>query len=121
VAGRLEAAAESAAAYGVLREVGELTAAWAWVLADRPGARRWVDEHAGRWRALAPLLTGDDLKVLGLAPGPLFGRILSELRTAQVAGRLQNREDAVGWVRRALAVDAGSDPANGSSPDSKGG
>lgn len=121
VAGRLEAAAGPAEAYGVLREVGELTAAWAWVLADRPGARRWVDEHAGRWRALAPLLTGDDLKVLGLAPGPLFGRILSELRTAQVAGRLQNREDAVGWVRRALAVDAGSDTANGSSPDSKGG
>ncbi len=121
VAGRLQAAAGSAAAYGVLREVGELTAAWAWVVAEQSGARRWVDAHLGRWRVLPPLLAGDDLKALGLAPGPLFGRLLADLRTAQVAGRLHTREQAVGWVRRALAVDAGSGTANGSSADSKGG
>jgi tRNA nucleotidyltransferase (CCA-adding enzyme) len=121
VAGRLEAAGGSAAAYGVLRDVGELTAAWAWVVAERPGARRWIGAHLGRWRVLPPLLTGGDLKALGLAPGPRFGRLLAELRVAQIAGRLHTREDAVGWVRRALAVDAGSGTANGSSPDSKGG
>ena len=45
------------------------------------------------------LLTGDDLIALGLAPGPDFGRLLDELETGQLEGRVTTRDQAIGLVR----------------------
>jgi tRNA nucleotidyltransferase/poly(A) polymerase len=47
-----------------------------------------------------PLLRGDDLLALGYPPGPLLGRILRELETAQLDGELPTRDAAEAWVRR---------------------
>ncbi|MHB8079935.1 MAG: CCA tRNA nucleotidyltransferase [Candidatus Krumholzibacteriia bacterium] len=47
-----------------------------------------------------PLLRGADLLALGYPPGPLLGRILRELETAQLDGDLATRDAAEGWVRR---------------------
>jgi poly(A) polymerase len=46
-----------------------------------------------------PLLRGDDLKSLGLKPGPRFGEILSEAETRQLEGALRTREEAIEWVK----------------------
>jgi tRNA nucleotidyltransferase (CCA-adding enzyme) len=120
VAATLGDASGPGAAHAVLGDRPELTAAWAWVVADRPRARRFVAEHLRRWRALPRLVTGEDLKALGLAPGPLFRQLLAGVRTAQVARRVRSRDEAAAWVRRRLASSA-HDAANGSNPDSKGG
>ncbi len=48
-----------------------------------------------------PILRGDDLiRELGLAPGPMIGRILEDVREAQAAGEIQTREEALEWARR---------------------
>ncbi len=47
-----------------------------------------------------PLLRGADLLALGYPPGPLLGRILRELETAQLDGELPTRDVAEVWVRR---------------------
>lgn len=47
-----------------------------------------------------PLLRGADLLALGFPPGPLLGRILRELETAQLDGELPTRDAAEVWVRR---------------------
>jgi poly(A) polymerase len=44
------------------------------------------------------LLGGEDLKAMGLAPGPRFGQILRALETAQLEGEVTTREDALRWV-----------------------
>jgi tRNA nucleotidyltransferase (CCA-adding enzyme) len=106
LARRLARAAGAGEAYAALRAAPELLAAWAWVLAGT-GARRLVAEHLGRWREMPPLLDGDDLQALGLAPGPRFGQLLAGLRVAQVAGRVRTRAEAEAWVRR------GGDAENG--------
>ena len=45
------------------------------------------------------LLTGQDLKDEGYAPGPVFGKILSDVESLRVDGTLSTREDALRVVR----------------------
>lgn len=49
-----------------------------------------------------PLVTGDDLIALGLAPGPRFKEILASIEDAQLEGRLKNREEALAYLRQEL-------------------
>jgi hypothetical protein len=41
-----------------------------------------------------PLITGDDLKPLGIRPGPQYKVILDTVRDEQLEGRLASREEA---------------------------
>jgi poly(A) polymerase len=45
------------------------------------------------------LVTGDDLKDMGLVPGPRFREILMAVEEAQLEGRLHDRESALQFVR----------------------
>jgi poly(A) polymerase len=45
------------------------------------------------------LVTGDDLKGMGLVPGPRFKEILLAIEEAQLEGRLQDRESALEYAR----------------------
>jgi poly(A) polymerase len=45
------------------------------------------------------LVTGDDLKRMGLVPGPRFRAILLAVEEAQLEGRLQDRESALQFAR----------------------
>ena len=45
------------------------------------------------------LVTGDDLKSMGLVPGPRFKEILLAIEEAQLDGRLQDRESALEFAR----------------------
>ncbi len=49
-----------------------------------------------------PLLDGHDLMHLGVVPGPLLGRLVDELYTAQLEGQVQTREQAQQWARNWL-------------------
>lgn len=60
---------------------------------------RYVNE----WQHITPRLTGDDLRALGLPPGPLYRQILDALRAARLEGRLFSREDEVAYVQEWLA------------------
>ena len=42
-----------------------------------------------------PLITGDDLKALGLSPGPRFKEILDRVRAAQLDEQITNRSAAL--------------------------
>ena len=46
------------------------------------------------------LLTGEDLKMLGYPPGPLYAAILSTVEDAQLEGQVHSREEALELVRR---------------------
>lgn len=49
-----------------------------------------------------PLVSGDDLiTALALAPGPLIGQLLAQVREAQAAGEVTTREEALALARRA--------------------
>ncbi|MEN8143235.1 MAG: HD domain-containing protein [Thermodesulfobacteriota bacterium] len=50
-----------------------------------------------------PLLTGRYLIEMGLEPGPIYGRILDGIEQARVAGEIDDRQQAVAWVKDFLA------------------
>lgn len=56
--------------------------------------------------APAPLLTGKSLLDMGMTPGPQIGKLLAELREAQMTGELNTSEQArawaSAWLKRAL-------------------
>jgi tRNA nucleotidyltransferase (CCA-adding enzyme) len=101
---RLARAPEPAAAYAALRGLPELTLAWALVRAGGGSARRHLTAHLGTWRHLRPLLGGDDLRGLGLVPGPPFSALLRGMMEGQVAGRLRTRAQAIRWLETAAGL-----------------
>jgi len=52
------------------------------------------------------LVTGDDLKALGLRPGPLFRRLLGAVEDAQLDGEIHTREAALSYIQRLLQIEA---------------
>jgi poly(A) polymerase len=48
------------------------------------------------------LLTGDDLKAMGLSPGPHFKPLIEEVRALQLDGQLKNRWEAEEKIRERL-------------------
>jgi tRNA nucleotidyltransferase/poly(A) polymerase len=54
-------------------------------------------------RALAPLLTGDDLLAAGWVPGPELGEALRQTRRAQLRGELTSRDHALDRLARGRA------------------
>jgi poly(A) polymerase len=46
-----------------------------------------------------PLITGDDLKQLGLPPGPAYRDLLDAVRDAQLDERLATRDEALAFIR----------------------
>lgn len=53
-------------------------------------------------RKARPALTGEDLKGMGIEPGPVYSRLLKELLHGRLRGRLRSREDEERQVKKLL-------------------
>lgn len=62
--------------------------------------KRQISAYLSTYWDVKPSLTGDDLKVLGLKPGPIFKKVLDRLLEARLNGEVTNREDELALVRR---------------------
>lgn len=62
-------------------------------------ARERIELFRTRLRGVAPELTGDDLKRMGIRPGPVYRRILTRLRDARLDGEIATREEEEKVVR----------------------
>jgi len=60
---------------------------------------RQRQQPAAQWNP-PPLLTGADLKQLGIPAGPLYREILTQIRDAQLNGQLQSRDEALREAHR---------------------
>jgi len=61
-------------------------------------------EHPEQSVTPTSLITGKDLlDQFRLAPGPQIGKLLAQVREAQAVGEVRDREDALEYVRQALA------------------
>lgn len=64
-----------------------------------PEQRRMIYRYLQEWRRLKPLLNGHDLRQMGYQPGPDYQQILGDLRVAMVDGEIEDREQALRFVR----------------------
>jgi poly(A) polymerase len=68
--------------------------------------RRFIAETPPEEVRPPRLVTGDDLKQLGLPPGPRFGELLRAVEEAQLDGRVRTREQALGLLGELLQESA---------------
>ncbi|MFH2098103.1 MAG: HD domain-containing protein, partial [Pseudomonadota bacterium] len=71
-------------------------------------AEAWVLEYfafAATRRDEKPLVTGKELKSLGIRPGPEMGPLLKALRAAQDAGEIRTREEALEMAKGMMEKD----------------
>ncbi len=61
------------------------------VICDSDQAGVTLDHYQSTWRHIVAELNGDALRALGLSPGPQFGQILRQLRTARLDGKVTSR------------------------------
>lgn len=65
-------------------------------------------EHPEESVAPKPIINGSEIiEETGIPPGPLIGRVLSEIREAQAEGKISSYEDALAFARQILSTIAG--------------
>jgi tRNA nucleotidyltransferase (CCA-adding enzyme) len=71
--------------------------------ARKEPAKRYISLYLTRLRDVQVALTGDDLKKMGLPPGPRYKKILAGLLYAKLDGKVHTNEDEVAYVKRVIA------------------
>jgi tRNA nucleotidyltransferase (CCA-adding enzyme) len=62
--------------------------------------KRQVSAHLTTYQHVKPTLTGDDLKALGLKPGPTYKKVLTQLLDARLNGDVKSTRDEWEFVRK---------------------
>ncbi|MYD08808.1 MAG: CCA tRNA nucleotidyltransferase [Chloroflexi bacterium] len=81
-----------------------LLAAWT-ILSQRIKARQNIDNYVKLWRQLRPVATGNDLKRMGIPPGPRYKVLLDALRSAWIDGDISTQEEEALFLQELLAKD----------------
>jgi len=66
----------------------------------KDSVRQWISRYITHLRNQQPILTGDDLKHLGIPPGPLYRTVLDDLLAARLDERVETEEDEKAYVLR---------------------
>ncbi|MGD9002142.1 MAG: CBS domain-containing protein, partial [Anaerolineae bacterium] len=93
------------AAYRLLHPYPARVLAVNWIASEREDVKQRLFSYQVEWRSVEPELTGDDLKAVGLEPGPLFGKLLSALRDARLNGEATTRQEEVALVEAMLVAE----------------
>ncbi len=64
-------------------------------------AKKYISLYLTHLRSVKVILSGDDLKALGIPPGPRYKEILAALLDAKLDNTVRSREDEVQFVKRA--------------------
>jgi tRNA nucleotidyltransferase (CCA-adding enzyme) len=68
--------------------------------AKKETARKHISLYLTRLRNVKVMLTGNDLKKMGIPPGPKYKKILADLLDAKLDGAVKNREEELDFVKR---------------------
>jgi tRNA nucleotidyltransferase (CCA-adding enzyme) len=83
-----------------------------------PEVNEWLDRFASEWRLVKPAHTGDDLRQLGLPPGPVYTVIMDRLLAARLDNEIDDKNAERAMLESLLAELSLNDGTNGSE-DSK--
>jgi tRNA nucleotidyltransferase (CCA-adding enzyme) len=71
--------------------------------ARQDAAKKYISLYLTHLRNVKVMLTGDDLKAMGIPPGPQYRKLLAELLDAKLDGAVRNREEEIEFVRKKTA------------------
>ncbi|TCK06484.1 CBS domain-containing protein [Phorcysia thermohydrogeniphila] len=102
---KVRLAGKNSEVYELLQNLPEEFLLFLAALPQDEETRNRVLNYLKSWRFIKPLVNGEDLKSMGLKPGPVFKKILSKLKYAIIDGELPNdREEQL--TRAKELVDA---------------
>ncbi|HUJ19803.1 MAG TPA: CBS domain-containing protein [Nitrospirota bacterium] len=67
--------------------------------AKQEEARKYISLYLTRLREVKVTLTGDDLKAIGIPPGPRYRRLLAELLDARLDGLVKTRDEEINFIK----------------------
>jgi tRNA nucleotidyltransferase (CCA-adding enzyme) len=70
-----------------------------WLTTADGEVRATLEQYVDAWHHVEPALDGNDLKAMGLEPGPEFRTILTSLKGAKLDGDVTTREEEKAYVR----------------------
>jgi tRNA nucleotidyltransferase (CCA-adding enzyme) len=71
--------------------------------AKQERAKKYISLYLTHLRNVKVTLTGDDLKALGIPPGPKYRKILAELLDAKLDGVIRSHENEIEYVKKKSA------------------
>lgn len=73
------------------------------ILEDQPERQRLIDRYLAQWRWIKPNTTGEHLRALELAPGPIYREILWALRAAWLDDQISSAEQEEMLLKRLVS------------------
>jgi tRNA nucleotidyltransferase (CCA-adding enzyme) len=65
----------------------------AYVAVEDSMVRESIHRYVDQWAHTTTVMTGHDLRLLGLAPGPVYHELLNELLYARLDGQISTEEE----------------------------
>lgn len=93
------------AVYRLLQKYNPKAVATCAIVADKPTIRSHLELYLDDLRYVKTSLDGDDLRALGVQPGPRLGKMLGAIREARLDGAVKTRKEEEALVRRLLRKD----------------
>jgi tRNA nucleotidyltransferase (CCA-adding enzyme) len=81
------------AVYQILESYPRRVLLVAYVAAEDPLVQESIHRYVNQWAQTTIAMTGHDLRLLGLAPGPVYHELLNELLYARLDGRISTEEE----------------------------
>jgi len=75
-----------------------------WLASDDELVKERLDLYHRELACIEPFVDGDELKAMGLPPGPTYAEILSRLRDARLDGKVKTLDEEKALVRRIMAL-----------------
>lgn len=74
------------------------------IMARSPSDRikRQVSAFLTTWRQAKPLLTGKELQSMGIKPGPIYGKVLTQLRDAHLDGLVKTETEERAFIEKLI-------------------
>jgi len=88
----------------ILDEVPPVCLALFSIISHDAAALERVQRYRTEWSRIQPLLTGDDLRRMGIPRGPLYRQILTALRMGRVDGEIHTLEEEVELAKQIAAI-----------------
>lgn len=61
--------------------------------------RRIAVKYINKVIFIKPSVNGNDIRALGICEGPLYGKILSEIKNLKISGKLKSKEDEIKYIK----------------------
>ena len=96
---------DPALVYGALSALDLDTLLFAMSLTEDERTKEEVSSYLLELRKIKPLLDGEDLKRMGVEPGPMYSKLLKQVLLEKLRGKLKSRDDEEEFVKKALTAE----------------